>query len=275
MSYIAVPGYIVIDGYQPDGDTVRFIADETRIFLDLPRARSDAFGKDTSICVRLEGIDAPELHYEGCAQPHGDVALDALLNDIAWASAKTIKGEPRGIRATVLTRSCDVHGRVIGYLFTDPSLLGERASTLEDTTKLGESVNAHLLRRAVVYTLAYRSQPSPHRTLFRAIAEDARKAGVGVWAKDRSNAGFPLRSDSSLGPHGALVFPKIFRRSVAFFREHAPSESFKEWLKLKSGVDDEVRASEGGWRRLSDLIDERDGVLRLIDDPTSLVFAEA
>jgi hypothetical protein len=32
-------------------------------------------------------------------------------------------------------------------------------------------------------------------------------------------SGFVLRSAESLGPHGALVVPKLFRRSVAFSTE--------------------------------------------------------
>jgi hypothetical protein len=49
------------------------------------------------------------------------------------------------------------------------------------------------------------------------------------------------------------VYPKLFRRSVTFFREHAGHQSFCEWLRDASGADDELRVGEdGAWRRLVD-----------------------
>lgn len=40
-----------------------------------------SFGKDTSVPVRLEGIDAPELHFAGAQQPAARPALEALLRE--------------------------------------------------------------------------------------------------------------------------------------------------------------------------------------------------
>ena len=57
--------------------------------------------------------------------------------------------------------------------------------------------------------------------------------------------GFLLRSASSLGPHGALEIPKLFRRSVTYFRDAARGMSFCTRLRDKSGADDEVSAGGG------------------------------
>ena len=69
MSYSSIEGWAVIDGYQPDGDTIRFVPDALPQVFALPRGQLVTAAKDTSVAVSLEGIDAPELHYEGAEQP--------------------------------------------------------------------------------------------------------------------------------------------------------------------------------------------------------------
>lgn len=96
--YCVLEGEIVLEGCAPDGDSLRF----------LPRA-PDALGAlwrssllersrrpDGSVQIRLEGIDAPELHYEGAAQPRGVRARDALL---AWLGI-----DPAQVRIRCLKR---------------------------------------------------------------------------------------------------------------------------------------------------------------------------
>ena len=119
----------------------------------------------------------------------------------------------------------------------------------------------------------YDSQPRAHRAKFGELAEAARRARKGVWAHDRSREGFVLRSEASLGPHGALVFPKLFRRSVTFLREASRGLGFREWLRGWSEADDAVRIGEGAWRRLSDLLGERGGLVRVERDLIGVTFA--
>ena len=271
MSFRSIAGWAVVDGYQPDGDTIRFVPDDVRDVLGLPRGHLVTFGADTSAPVRLEGIDAPELHYAGAQQPAARPALEALLREIGWpprevaGAGRAGDSRPRGVRVRVMTRSCDAHGRIIGYLFstvTSPST----------TTSIERTVNARLLEAGLVYPLAYESQPAAHRASFGELAVAARRAGLGVWAQDRSREGFTLRSEASLGAHGALVFPKVFRRSVAFFREASRGVGFREWLRNRSGADDAVRVGGGGWRRLSDVLADRDGLLRVGCDLVGVIF---
>lgn len=87
-----------------------------------------------------------------------------------------------------------------------------------------------------------------------------------------------LHGEASLGVHGALVFPKVFRRAVSFFRDATRGMSFREWVRRESGADDAVRVAGAGraaWRKLSDLLTERDGVVRVATDVIGMTFAEA
>jgi endonuclease YncB( thermonuclease family) len=273
-----IEGWAVVDGYQPDGDTIRFVPDAMARVLALPRGHLVAAGADTSVPVRLEGIDAPELHYAGAEQPAARVALETLLREIGWPPPGGARGvaavgtAPRGVRVRVMTRSCDAHGRVIGYVF---STAGKAPLAVPSVERVESSVNARLLEAGVVYPLAYSSQPERDRALFAALAKTARRAGRGVWSRDRSRDGFALRSEASLGRYGALVFPKVFRRSVAFFREAARGVHFREWLRSGSVANDAVRVAGGAWRRLSDILTERDGRLHVTCDVIGVTFAEA
>jgi endonuclease YncB( thermonuclease family) len=286
-SFVVLQGWAVVDGYQPDGDTVRFVPDELRAFESLERSHLASFGHDTSVCVRLEGIDAPELHYEGAQQPAAKPALDAMLRGIHWPSEPLVamhegnagKGRtrsvPRGVRVVVLTKGCDSHGRAIGYVFADEVAKAKpSAAELVHVDALARCVNAQLVTSGVVYPLAYRSQPPAHRALFRSLAGKAREARAGVWGRDASRSGFVLRSAESLGPHGALVVPKLFRRSVTFFRAAARGMSFCTWLRDKSGADDEVSVGGGPLRRLSTWLRESGDRVRLGADVLEMVFAE-
>ena len=101
--------------------------------------------------------------------------------------------------------------------------------------------------------LSIRWRPSPQ-------VDDEVPASPAMRAHDRPLEGFLLRSVASLGPHGTLVFPKPFRRSVTFLREATRG-------------DDAVRIGEGAWRRLSDLLGERGGLVRVERDLIGVTFA--
>jgi endonuclease YncB( thermonuclease family) len=70
--YLLIPGSFVIVGYEPDGDSIRFIADDPSDYQFLHRHyRIKPSPRDGSVQLRLEGVDATELHYGSAAQPLG------------------------------------------------------------------------------------------------------------------------------------------------------------------------------------------------------------
>src|SRR5690348_6845906 len=86
---LTIHGRLVIVGYQPDGDSVRFIASKPDLFAELKRGyKIRKSPRDGSVQLRLEGIDAPELHYGNAAQPQGDTARDWLLDQLGFTGAE-------------------------------------------------------------------------------------------------------------------------------------------------------------------------------------------
>src|SRR6266511_358970 len=121
---LAIHGNLVIVGYQPDGDSIRFIADDPSLFDDLYRGYKIRLGpRDGSAQLRLEAIDAPETHYGRAAQPLGETARDWLLGqlgftDVTYETGNTtvVSAAPDAVPAVIYTKASDPNGRPISYL---------------------------------------------------------------------------------------------------------------------------------------------------------------
>ncbi|MBI2389514.1 MAG: thermonuclease family protein [Deltaproteobacteria bacterium] len=263
--YHVLPGTFVAQGYAPDGDSIRFAPDRLAALDELPGTLRLRVAKDTSVQLRLEGIDAPELHYLAHAQRLGDAARDALLHALAIDDAHVehdFVTRARYVRGTILTRSIDPNGRVIAYAFRHVAPLHVRSS-----------VNAEMLRAGMAYPLAYDTQPAEDRRAFAAIARLARMKKLGVWAIDRTPA-FPLATERSIGPHGALIFPKLFRRCLAYVSERLSGfrGDFRAWLEGEAGADNDVVIVRGRLMRLSALVEEVGREVRTRVDGARVVF---
>src|SRR5207237_1509704 len=78
--HLVISGSFVIVGEEPDGDSVRFVADDADLFNQLENGHQVRLTpKNGSVQLRFEGVDATELHYGGVAQPGGGSARDVLL----------------------------------------------------------------------------------------------------------------------------------------------------------------------------------------------------
>ena len=112
---LAMHGNLVIVGYQPDGDSIRFIAETPDLFDDLYRGyKIRRSTRDDSVQLRLEAIDAPELHYGGSLQPSGDTARDWLLGQVGFTdvtyetgSTTVLSATPDTIPAVIYTKASD------------------------------------------------------------------------------------------------------------------------------------------------------------------------
>lgn len=172
-SYLVLRGAFVIVGKQPDGDSIRFRPDDLNLLQKLKRANRIEPSKDGTVQLRLEGIDAPELHHENVAQPFNKEPRDALLTWFGFTDVTfTPKGlqvktsNPKSVRGAILTQAAEVYGRPVSY-----ALLERDAKQLEDgsrmtvsATLLSRTINAHMLETGMAYYTVYSSRPrAPHR----------------------------------------------------------------------------------------------------------------
>ena len=124
--YLAIHGRLVVIGKEPDGDAVRFVADRPDPYAQLKHAHRIRPAADGSVRLRLEGVNAPELHYGPAAQPLAREARDQLLAWIGFTELEyapptatmVTAASPDAVPAVVLTQAAELHGRPVAYLVT-------------------------------------------------------------------------------------------------------------------------------------------------------------
>lgn len=281
--YLAVAGELVLIGKQPDGDSVRFRPAEPALLAGLDHAERLHPSADGTVQLRFDGVDAPELHYGAQEQPLGAESRDALLahlgfTDIAYqADGSTVTAAtPATLPAVVLSRLVELNGRPVAFVFTAGTgapATGERMALSEGL--LAASANSWLLATGAAYPLAYTSTDAVIRDALRSTAAGARAAALGVWAADTS-AGFPVTDQQALGPGGALVHPKLFRRATDYLRDRGTGVdlTLPEWLAARPEQDDAVLVAGADPVPLHTLLIQQGDTVTLLPDLLDLVFLE-
>jgi endonuclease YncB( thermonuclease family) len=267
---LAIRGQLVITGYEPDGDSIRFIADTPTLFSQLQRGyKIRKSARDGSVQLRLEAIDAPELHYGNAAQPDGATARDWLLDqlgfhDITYKPNTTVTAAtPPAIPAVIYTKASDTNGRPVSYLHAHPSSSPKDGTWTHVTTAtLDRTSNAQALTDGLAYPTFYTSTPAAHVTHLRALAAAARDAKAGIWATDQTSL-FQLIDQTSIGPQGQLILPKLFRRATDYLKDVAKgfTGNLTDWLLANATgtrqENDTVVLPGGIETPLSALLDQR------------------
>ncbi len=288
-SFLVIKGTFVIVGKEPDGDSVRFIADDTDLFHYLHRSYRIKLSGDDSLQLRFEGVDAPELHYGSAAQPLGKDARDALLSWMGFDhivylhpdSTMVRSAEPDSIRGAILAQAAEANGRPVSYV-----LLGQDAAPLQEGTwvqaqepLLKQTMNYRLLTSGMAYYTVYTSTPLAHRQLLRAAAAQAREARLGVWGTDATGS-FTLDDQPSIGPEGQLILPKLFRRCTDYLKDVAKGYqgNLADWLVWVSqgsrNENDLVVVDDRLELPLSNLLDQRNRTIVFKPDLLDIMFVE-
>jgi endonuclease YncB( thermonuclease family) len=209
--YLATHGRLVVIGKEPDGDAVRFIADHPDPYAQLKHAHRIHPSADGSVRLRLEGVDAPELHYGCAAGPRGQRPA-ARLDRLHRAGVRPTRRHQDcrrrrpGGPGVMFTQAAELHGRPVAYLVTtvgeEEHLPPDGDCALVDRAVLDHTFNTLLVQDGVAYPTVYASTPVAHRGYLRDLAAETRKTGAGVWADDTS-AEFALEDQASIGPKGS------------------------------------------------------------------------
>jgi endonuclease YncB( thermonuclease family) len=284
--YRVIFGEFVIIGKQPDGDSVRFKADNPSLLAKLKNASRLKASSDRTVQLRFEGIDAPELHYGGTLQPMGRESRDRLLQWIGFRNVRysnlTVSGSsPERVRGTILSAMVERNGRPVAYVLGNAEATGlqDGSSIAVDDTRLRLTMNALSLEKGMSYFTVYNSMPAAQIKSFQQLTEKARNAKLGVWAKDKTNE-FTLENAGSINESGQLILPKLFRRATDYLsakRKNKTTASFKQWLidsRDTASPQDGLLLERGSKKRLSDLIEETGTQVRFKANTLELVFNE-
>jgi endonuclease YncB( thermonuclease family) len=285
-SYKIIEGFITIIGKQPDGDSIGFIPKTPDAFEGVYRSHLlKTSPKDGSVQLRFEGIDAPELHYVSEMQPYSKSSRDYLLNlcrffNIAYKlsnggeSVTVNTSKPERIKAYIATNGFEPHGRPISYLFLGANDKNGKISTIT-TEELKQSLNYKMLAEGYAYLLTYSSMPKAHIDLFRAAAVRAKIQRKNIWAVDRTS-NFAFLNKQSVEGYGAqLIFPKLFRRCMDYFKtDMIPTPTLTEWMR--KGHDNDMVLQFGNNQEVpfSSFIKQRNSTIEFTADTNYLIFIE-
>ncbi|MBS0498321.1 MAG: hypothetical protein HRU77_09120 [Gammaproteobacteria bacterium] len=285
--YKLIKGQLAVMHRQsPDGDSMRFIADDMSLFADLPRYSepSEASGTE-SYQLRFQAIDTPELHYGGAAQPHGRASRNGLLkwlgeNPKEWNWDIAPAGFHWTKRAEILTDGFEAHGRPIAFVLLD-SGLEDGAETKLTTALLKNTYNYHAVESGLAYLGFYSGGLALEtKTSLIAAYKKAKTARRGIWKLDKTRQ-FSVTTLDDLGPEqGALIYPKIFRRCVDALKwaggSFEPGMDLDDFLAHKPGEDDKFivhTAQEGRIKsRLSDTLEQVNNQIKIQVDLNTVEF---
>jgi endonuclease YncB( thermonuclease family) len=292
LGFKVLKGRFVVVGKEPDGDSVRFIPDAANPWSDLQggdravRAQSKA---DGSIQLRLEGIDAPELHYGGDAQPDGASARDDLLRRLGFTRITYLPGStmvesatPESVRGAILTKLVEIHGRPVAYVLTDDvaSAFADGSWRIVRPPLVNQSLNAALLADGSAYYTVYTSTPLTHQRALQGLAAKARSERLGVWAADETSD-FVLVDEASIGPTGELVLPKLFRRCTDYLKavtEKGFTGNLPDWIRNPGSPtrdeNDQVLINGSIRTHLADLLQQVDTTIQFTADLLQIAFVE-
>ncbi len=221
-----IKGTFHVKGYQPDGDSIRFRADNEAHWGFFPNA-----GDENKRQLRIEAIDALETHYEGYHQPmpFALAALEKLLGLIGIKNIKYSLSVTHIVDADdaspgfIASAAMDRYKRPISFVFPADVRLNDGDVLDINQLPLEKSINYLLLREGLVYPTFYTSTESAVLEKFRTATERARIAGRGLWAIDRTSD-FTIWDTRTI-QYDILILPKLFRRLVGFFDRY---QDFKE-----------------------------------------------
>jgi endonuclease YncB( thermonuclease family) len=277
-------------GFEPDGDSIQFRPKRKTLLNRLRRVgqpwRTNRIG---STQLRLEGIDALEIHFAtdngpSTHQPRAlaDLARDQLtgmcgLNPVPYEAPDGLRVDPPVTQdrtpGYILTRSLDAKGRPVAFAFAGTPDQPDGSEVFLTPPLLRRSFNYRSLADGHVYPLFYDTLFADLRDHLADAAIKARESKKGLWKHDRSQGGVLVTSSEDLEQRG-VIFPKVFRRLVEFLSEtQVGLDAFPTWLaRTEEPVLDLGRIN---FTHFDDVVDVRDGRVRLTRRPEELIFISA
>lgn len=268
MPFTLIKGTFIPAVGIPDGDTVRFRADNSSLLCGLERKVDslDINGQNCTVALRYEGIDAPE---RGAREPF---ACDATARNINLLGLNDVYDTGPGY---ILARQLGRWGRPIAFVFAGKTEEADGTSVHLGADRMRESVNFQLIEAGVVYPLFYDTLFADLRTPLAEATVAAREADLGLWPSDRTGEGVTFSTAGSL-PLISPIFPKIWRRLKKYTERDDFTEGenaldgFVDFLKRQS--DRLLILSESRFTDLDNIVEADGNEVRMDFNPEDLVF---
>jgi hypothetical protein len=279
MAFHLIKGTFHVAGYSPDGDSVRFQADDRDnwALLDGPPAGLNARGHSQ---LRIEAIDTLETHYSGHHQPlqlaneATHFLLDALgIKNVKFnkAGTKVISAQD-GTHGYILSRKTEKYRRPVSFVFAGDAEEDDGAPVFLHPDRLEESMNYKSALAGLAYPTYYNGLFSDLRKKMTLAVTHARKShGKGIWPMDKTNNGFTVSSLASITDE-VVILPKLFRRIINFMGDGGSIDGFKDFLA--ANPDPVMELKTGHFTNLDTFVEIKGNKVKLSVEPEDLVFIE-
>lgn len=257
MPFVLIKGTFFPGVGVPDGDSVRFAADDISLWDRLEGGIDDPGTHDT-IQLRFEGIDSIE---KGALQPLATESRDSMLEHIG---ATSLQDTPRG---HILSRSADVNGRAIAFAFAGDAPEPDGADIFLDGDRLRESVNFRQMRSGFAYPLYYNTLFRSLRTTFNEALDEARAANRGYWDSDATMTGVNVETRPELSVI-APIWPKLWRRLEEFLRNNEGLDGFLDFIRDSGERADDLTIFEQS--SLDNFMEVNGNTVRMTVDPRNI-----
>jgi hypothetical protein len=275
MPFTLIRGTYHVQGYEPDGDSVRFGADNEQNWQKL--AGTVQLNARGHAQLRLEGIDTLETHFKGEHQPMGlaQKALDFLLHELGIAAAvfdplmlNTVEAED-ATPGYIVSREAEKFGRPIAFAFAGAPPEADGSSLFLTPARLRDSLNFKSVSEGLAYPTYYSGLFPDLRAELTTATRAARLAQREIWAVDRTNVGFAVPDLAAITDQH-VILPKLFRRLVEFLRGGGTLDRFKAFLEAKA--EEIMILSTGHFTHFDTIIDVQNGVVRMTEQPENVMF---
>lgn len=226
MSFRIIHGRFYVTGYSPDGDSIRFKADDARVWRKLD-GRKVKLNNRGHAQLRIEAIDTLETHYRSQHQPlqWADAATLRLLellgiSGVEWyPSHSRIRSANDGVPGYILSRQTENQGRPVAFVFDDSLNLDNGRTIRLNAPLMRKSVNFRLIAEGLAYPAFYDGLFRDLRDAFIEVQHAMRAANDGLWRVDRSNKYTRYETLDDITER-YVMFPKMFRRLAAYMRKN-------------------------------------------------------
>jgi hypothetical protein len=275
MPFTLIRGTYHIQGYEPDGDSVRFAA-EANATWDKLAGRVDVNARGHAQ-LRLEGIDTLETHFSGHHQPMtlAVKALDFLLHELGITGAQfdplmlTVARAEDGTPGYIVAREAETHGRPVAFAFAGTPPEADGSSIFLTAARLKQSLNYKSVLEGLAYPTYYRGLFPDLRAELTTASLTARAARRNIWDKDVTTEGFDVQSLQSIADVH-VILPKLFRRLVEFLKGGGSVEGFKVFMEKKA--EPITILSTAHFTHFDTVIDVQGTTVRLAERPENMVF---
>lgn len=277
MGFSIIKGTFHILGYSPDGDSIRFRANDRNNWTLLSGPPVTLNAREHAQ-LRLEAIDTLETHYLNFSQPLrlAHEALDFLLNRLGFTGVqwddfhlRVTNVDNDGRPGYILSRAVEPNRRPVSFIFAGEAEEVDGANIFFRPNRLEDSINYQSVLNGYAYPTYYKGLFSDLRNAISDASRQARAGNLGIWAEDRTESGFTVNNIQSITEDN-VILPKLFRRLAEYLQTGGNLAGFLDFLKLKN--DGVTIISDAHFTHLDDLVEVNGNNVKMIQPPENLMF---